>query len=103
MKREEEQRFALTKYGRRSACVDHGFFSKPLGFWISPSIHPTNWLLFKMGGQSREGENICFISMGMQTDLSPGGKVKPLKAAKKDKRDLDDEDIAFREKQKAGK
>ncbi|EFQ98161.1 hypothetical protein MGYG_01197 [Nannizzia gypsea CBS 118893] len=37
-----------------------------------------------MGGASREG-----------------GKVKPLKAPKKEKKELDDEDIAFREKQKA--
>ncbi|KKK19237.1 hypothetical protein P175DRAFT_0531211 [Aspergillus ochraceoroseus IBT 24754] len=37
-----------------------------------------------MGGQSREG-----------------GKVKPLKAAKKEKKDLDDDDIAFQEKQRA--
>ncbi|THC98979.1 hypothetical protein EYZ11_001530 [Aspergillus tanneri] len=38
-----------------------------------------------MGGASREG-----------------GKVKPLKAAKKEKKDLDDEDIAFKERQRAG-
>ncbi|KAH8911087.1 translation machinery associated TMA7 [Coniochaeta sp. PMI_546] len=38
-----------------------------------------------MGGQSREG-----------------GKAKPLKAAKKDKRELDDEDKAFLEKKRAG-
>lgn len=37
-----------------------------------------------MGGASREG-----------------GKVKPLKAAKKDKKDLDDEDLAYKEKQRA--
>ncbi|KAA8646168.1 translation machinery-associated protein 7 [Aspergillus tanneri] len=37
-----------------------------------------------MGGASREG-----------------GKVKPLKAAKKEKKDLDDEDIAFKERQRA--
>ncbi|KAM5473546.1 hypothetical protein MauCBS54593_002342 [Microsporum audouinii] len=37
-----------------------------------------------MGGASREG-----------------GKVKPLKAPKKEKKELDDEDLAFREKQKA--
>ncbi|KKK20114.1 hypothetical protein AOCH_006666 [Aspergillus ochraceoroseus] len=39
-----------------------------------------------MGGQSREG-----------------GKVKPLKAAKKEKKDLDDDDIAFQEKQRLAK
>ncbi|KAL1982025.1 hypothetical protein VTN96DRAFT_1849 [Rasamsonia emersonii] len=37
-----------------------------------------------MGGISREG-----------------GKAKPLKAPKKEKKELDEEDIAFREKQKA--
>ncbi|RMJ22183.1 Translation machinery associated TMA7 [Aspergillus sp. HF37] len=37
-----------------------------------------------MGGQSREA-----------------GKVKPLRAPKKDKKDLDDDDVAFKEKQKA--
>ncbi|RAL15533.1 translation machinery-associated protein 7 [Aspergillus homomorphus CBS 101889] len=37
-----------------------------------------------MGGQSREG-----------------GKVKPLKAAKKAQKDLDEDDLAFKEKQRA--
>ncbi|KAI1908170.1 Translation machinery-associated protein 7 [Ophidiomyces ophidiicola] len=37
-----------------------------------------------MGGQSREG-----------------GKVKPLKAPKKEKKEMDDDEIAFKEKQKA--
>lgn len=32
-----------------------------------------------------------------------GGKVKPLKAAKKDKKDLDEDDMAYLEKKKAGK
>jgi hypothetical protein len=32
-----------------------------------------------------------------------GGKVKPLKAAKKDKKELDDDDKAFLDKKKAGK
>ncbi|GAB1211789.1 TMA7 [Aspergillus terreus] len=30
-----------------------------------------------------------------------GGKVKPLKAAKKDKKELDDDDLAFKERQRA--
>ncbi|MCJ1412219.1 hypothetical protein MMC19_006312 [Ptychographa xylographoides] len=38
-----------------------------------------------MGGASREG-----------------GKAKPLKAPKKEKKDLDEEDLAFMEKKKAG-
>ncbi|KAJ6011187.1 hypothetical protein N7486_008398 [Penicillium sp. IBT 16267x] len=37
-----------------------------------------------MGGASREG-----------------GKAKPLKAAKKEKKELDEDELAFREKQKA--
>ncbi|KAL4896965.1 translation machinery associated TMA7 [Aspergillus ambiguus] len=37
-----------------------------------------------MGGASREG-----------------GKVKPLKSAKKEKKDLDEDDLAFKEKQRA--
>ena len=59
-----------------------------------------------MGGASREGSfpqdyplqapPINIIS------INPGGKAKPLKAPKKEKKDLDEEDLAFREKQKAG-
>ncbi|KAL4772194.1 translation machinery associated TMA7 [Aspergillus nidulans var. acristatus] len=37
-----------------------------------------------MGGASREG-----------------GKVKPLKTAKKEKKELDEDDLAFKEKQRA--
>ncbi|KAL4780233.1 translation machinery associated TMA7 [Aspergillus varians] len=37
-----------------------------------------------MGGASREG-----------------GKAKPLKAARKEKKDLDEEDLAFKERQRA--
>ncbi|GFF42546.1 translation machinery-associated protein 7 [Aspergillus udagawae] len=37
-----------------------------------------------MGGSSREG-----------------GKAKPLKAAKKEKKDLDEDDLAFKERQRA--
>lgn len=33
---------------------------------------------------------------------SIGGKVKPLRGPKKEKKDLDDEELAFKEKQKAG-
>ena len=36
------------------------------------------------------------------TNVCIGGKVKPLKAPKKEKKELDEDDIAFREKQKAG-
>lgn len=31
-----------------------------------------------------------------------GGKVKPLKAAKKEKKELDEDDLAFKKKQQAG-
>lgn len=34
--------------------------------------------------------------------LSQGGKAKPLKAPKKEKKDLDEDEVAYREKQKAG-
>ena len=34
--------------------------------------------------------------------LDAGGKAKPLKAPKKEKKDLDEEEVAYREKQKAG-
>lgn len=33
---------------------------------------------------------------------SLGGKAKPLKAPKKEKKEMDEDEIAFREKQKAG-
>ncbi|KAI7975765.1 hypothetical protein EIK77_005515 [Talaromyces pinophilus] len=31
-----------------------------------------------------------------------GGKAKPLKAAKKEKKELDEDDLAFKERQRAG-
>ncbi|KXJ95719.1 translation machinery associated TMA7 [Microdochium bolleyi] len=34
-------------------------------------------------------------------EICAGGKVKPLKAAKKEKKDLDDDDKAYLEKKKA--
>ncbi len=33
---------------------------------------------------------------------TPGGKVKPLKAPKKANKDMDEEEVAFKEKQAAG-
>jgi hypothetical protein len=42
------------------------------------------------------------LRQGLLLTLEPGGKAKPLKAAKKDKRELDDEDKAFLEKKRAG-
>ena len=44
---------------------------------------------------------LCFA--GRLTTLPPaGGKAKPLKAPKKDKKDLDEDEIAFQAKQRAG-
>lgn len=37
-----------------------------------------------------------------QLTLRVGGKAKPLKAPKKEKKELDEDDIAYREKLKAG-
>lgn len=36
-------------------------------------------------------------------DFYPGGKLKPLKNSKKVQKDDDEEDMAFKEKQRAGK
>jgi hypothetical protein len=59
-----------------------------------------------MGGQSREGQFHVppALVMMLVTDrfLFSGGKVKPLKSAKKEKKDLDEDDLAFKEKQRAG-
>ncbi|MCJ1385321.1 Translation machinery-associated protein 7 [Xylographa soralifera] len=60
-----------------------------------------------MGGASREGPPILksslpFPSTSPPADIcTPGGKAKPLKAPKKEKKEMDDEEIAFKEKQKA--
>lgn len=35
-------------------------------------------------------------------ELLKGGKAKPLKQPKKEKKELDEEDLAFKEKQKKG-
>ncbi|KAH0848262.1 Translation machinery-associated protein 7 [Fonsecaea pedrosoi] len=56
-----------------------------------------------MGGQSREGR---FEQSTDRSDELPdiffsGGKVKPLKAPKKEKKDMDEEDVAFKAKQAA--
>lgn len=56
-----------------------------------------------MGGASREGmSRICYHIRGVYWLGTPGGKVKPLKAAKKEKKELDEDDLAFKEKQRAG-
>ncbi|KIW97482.1 uncharacterized protein Z519_01066 [Cladophialophora bantiana CBS 173.52] len=55
-----------------------------------------------MGGQSREG---WYMQGSEQSDrlltFFVGGKVKPLKAPKKEKKELDEEDLAFKAKQQA--
>lgn len=38
----------------------------------------------------------------LTSDAQPGGKAKPLKAAKKAVKDLDDDDLAYQEKKRAG-
>lgn len=59
-----------------------------------------------MGGNSREGTRWTKTSKAYaQTyfeSLLPGGKAKPLKAPKKEKKDLDEDEVAYREKQKTG-
>lgn len=59
-----------------------------------------------MGGASREGKLLHTPPISTRahpiTPLRIGGKVKPLKSAKKEKKDFDDEDLAFKEKQRAG-
>lgn len=57
-----------------------------------------------MGGQSREGVYFIYglYSNTITNAPSIGGKVKPLKSAKKDKKELDEDDLAFKEKQRAG-
>lgn len=50
----------------------------------------------------RPNQWIPTINPLMSTVTPPGGKAKPLKAPKKEKKDVDEDDLAFREKQKAG-
>lgn len=61
-----------------------------------------------MGGQGREGNSCLAIPCDFQSILIfdllfAGGKAKPLKAAKKEKKELDEDDLAFKERQRAGK
>lgn len=56
-----------------------------------------------MGGNSREGHIHSHEVFNQRTKpLLTGGKAKPLKAPKKEKKELDDEELAYKEKQKAG-
>jgi len=45
---------------------------------------------------------LLYSCMSITHHLVAGGKAKPLKAAKKEKKELDETDLAYREKQKAG-
>jgi len=60
-----------------------------------------------MGGQGRDGQYLpchCLFCTSLTVFSFPtGGKAKPLKAPKKEKKELDEDDIAFRERQKAGR
>ena len=55
-----------------------------------------------MGGNSREGGISRPCLRLLTAERLIGGKAKPLKAPKKQKQELDEDDVAFREKQKAG-
>ena len=55
-----------------------------------------------MGGNSREGATSYIACVLLTTECLIGGKAKPLKAPKKQKQELDEDDVAFKEKQKAG-
>lgn len=57
-----------------------------------------------MGGNSREGQPNSSLrkSCSHANKLYAGGKAKPLKAPKKEKKELDEDEIAYRDKQKAG-
>ena len=57
-----------------------------------------------MGGQGRDGRScVCRIALPVNilTANLSGGKAKPLKAPKKEKKEMDDEEIAFKAKQAA--
>lgn len=45
----------------------------------------------------------CPLEQNARLTLPAGGKVKPLKAPKKQQKNIDEDDLAFHEKQKAGK
>lgn len=55
-----------------------------------------------MGGQSREGIIHPNLRSTILLTHASGGKVKPLKAPKKEKKELDEDELAFKQKQAAG-
>ncbi|KAL8753837.1 MAG: hypothetical protein Q9184_005302 [Pyrenodesmia sp. 2 TL-2023] len=58
-----------------------------------------------MGGSDRAGRLLRPSPQSLlehhSDNVFPGGKAKPLKAPKKEKKEMDEEDLAFQEKQKA--
>lgn len=63
----------------------------------------------KMGGQGRDGKILFWhfstTYIEHHTDsyrYFSGGKAKPLKAPKKDKKELDDDELAYKEKLRLG-
>lgn len=66
---------------------------------------PQRHLTTTMGGTDRAGELLPILIMQETISLisdTTGGKAKPLKAPKKEKKEIDEDDKAFQEKQKAG-
>ena len=63
-------------------------------------------LYISMAGGNREGtakiQELCRFLYHADSLLVPGGKAKPLKAPKKEKKELDEDDLAHKEKLKAG-
>jgi len=62
-----------------------------------------------MGGQNREGtarsapsKRNCPSRERCANGTSTGGKVKPLKASKKEKKELDEDDAAYLQKKRDG-
>jgi Translation machinery associated TMA7 len=65
---------------------------------LAYSIYKQKW--------ADKDEKVCFhpvpTSISSGDNVYPGGKAKPLKAPKKEKKDMDEEEIAFKAKQAAG-
>lgn len=70
--------------------------SKPV---LSINLYLQKWVAL--------AEKVCEISQSSASrsnfvNNNPGGKAKPLKAAKKEKKELDDDELAYKEKLRAG-
>ena len=55
-----------------------------------------------MGGAARDGGSFSDITISKVLIFQIGGKAKPLKAPKKEKKELDEDDLAYKAKLKAG-